>query len=40
MEGYNRFRPEVSWLAVVVVIVFVQALQLIGNGIARKVMRR
>lgn len=40
VEGYNRFRPEVTWLAVVVVIVFVQALQLIGNGIARKVMRR
>lgn len=40
VEGYNRFRPEVTWLAVIVVIVFVQALQLIGNGIARKVMRR
>ena len=32
VEGYNRFRPEVTWLAVIVVIVFVQALQLIGNG--------
>lgn len=40
VEGYNRFRPEVTWLAVIVVVVFVQALQLIGNGIARKVMRR
>lgn len=40
VEGYNRFRPEVTWLAVIVVIVFVQGLQLIGNGIARKVMRR
>ncbi|KFC52481.1 methionine ABC transporter ATP-binding protein [Micrococcus luteus] len=40
VEGYNRFRPEVTWLAVIVVIVFVQALQLIGNGVARKVMRR
>ncbi|MDN5692297.1 MAG: methionine ABC transporter ATP-binding protein [Kocuria rhizophila] len=40
VEGYNRFRPEVTWLAVIVVIVFVQALQLIGNWAARKVMRR
>lgn len=40
VEGYNRFRPEVTWLAVIVVIMFVQALQLIGNWAARKVMRR
>lgn len=40
VEGYNRFRPEVTWLAVIVVIVFVQALQLLGNAVARKVMRR
>lgn len=40
VEGYNRFRPEVTWLAVIVVIVFVQALQLLGNALARKVMRR
>ncbi|MBB4735134.1 methionine ABC transporter permease [Micrococcus cohnii] len=39
-EGYNRFRPEVTWLAVIVVIVFVQALQILGNFTARKVMRR
>ncbi|GAA1150806.1 methionine ABC transporter permease [Nesterenkonia lutea] len=40
VEGYNRFRPEVTWLAVIVVIVFVQSLQLVGNWAARKVMRR
>ncbi|MDX2340961.1 ABC transporter permease [Micrococcus sp. M4NT] len=40
VEGYNRFRPEITWLAVAVVIVLVQALQLAGNGIARRVMRR
>ncbi|CAM3533123.1 ABC transporter permease [Micrococcus flavus] len=40
VEGYNRFRPEVTWMAVIVVILFVQALQLIGNWAARKVMRR
>jgi len=40
VEGYNRFRPEVTWLAVIVVILFVQSLQLVGNWAARKVMRR
>ncbi|OFR90494.1 methionine ABC transporter ATP-binding protein [Micrococcus sp. HMSC067E09] len=40
VEGYNRFRPEVTWLAVAVVIVLVQALQLLGNGVARRIMRR
>ncbi|GAA3064696.1 MULTISPECIES: methionine ABC transporter permease [Actinomycetes] len=40
VEGYNRFRPEVTWLAVIVVIIFVQSLQIIGNWAARKVMRR
>ncbi|GAA1166029.1 methionine ABC transporter permease [Nesterenkonia sandarakina] len=40
VEGYNRFRPEVTWLAVIVVILFVQSLQLVGNWLARKVMRR
>lgn len=40
VEGYNRFNPEVTWLAVIVVIVFVQSLQLVGNWAARKVMRR
>lgn len=39
-EGYNRFRTEVIWLAVVVVIVLVQTLQILGNWLARKVMRR
>lgn len=40
VEGYNRFRPEITWLAVIVVIVLVQALQLLGNAAARRVMRR
>lgn len=40
VEGYNRFNPEVTWLAVIVVIIFVQSLQLVGNWAARKVMRR
>ncbi|WP_029088187.1 methionine ABC transporter permease [Brevibacterium album] len=40
VEGYNRFRPEVTWLAVAVVIVFVQSLQMVGNWAAKKVLRR
>lgn len=40
VEGYQRFRTEVTWLAVAVIIVMVQALQVLGNLAARKVMRR
>ncbi|MCT1606364.1 ABC transporter permease [Nesterenkonia massiliensis] len=40
VEGYQRFRPEVTWLAVIVIVVMVQGLQLVGNRAARKVMRR
>jgi len=40
VEGYNRFRPEVTWLAVAVVIIFVQSLQMLGNWTAKKVLRR
>lgn len=40
VEGYQRFRHEVTWLAVAVIIVMVQALQILGNLAARKVMRR
>ncbi len=38
--GYQRFRPEVTWTAVVVIIVVVQLAQFIGNGLARRVLRR
>ncbi|NDK32919.1 methionine ABC transporter permease [Nesterenkonia haasae] len=40
VEGYQRFRPEVTWLAVAAVIVMVHMLQIFGNLAARKVMRR
>ncbi|WP_120005888.1 methionine ABC transporter permease [Nesterenkonia muleiensis] len=39
-EGYNRFRPHVTWLAVIVVIIMVHMLQILGNRLARKVLRR
>ncbi|TLP94572.1 ABC transporter permease subunit [Nesterenkonia salmonea] len=40
VEGYQRFRPEVTWLAVAAVIVMVHLLQILGNLAARKVLRR
>lgn len=40
VEGYQRFRHEVTWLAVAVVVVMVQLLQILGNLAARKVLRR
>jgi len=40
VEGYQRFRHEVTWLAVAVVVVMVQLLQIAGNLLARKVLRR
>lgn len=40
VEGYNRFRPEITWLAVAAVIVLVHLLQILGNIAARKVLRR
>ena len=38
--GYRQFNPVVTWAAVIVVIVFVQLIQFIGNKLARKIMRR
>ncbi|WP_129656635.1 methionine ABC transporter permease [Rothia halotolerans] len=39
-EGYRRFNWEVTWVAVLIIIVLVQFVQLLGNVLARKVMRR
>lgn len=38
--GYRAFNDEVTWITVLVIIVIVQAAQLFGNWLARKVMRR
>lgn len=38
--GYRQFNPLVTWAAVLIIIVIVQLVQLIGNGIARKLLRR
>ena len=38
--GYQRFNPVVTWVTVGVIIVVVQAAQMVGNGLARRVLRR
>ncbi|HJD49698.1 MULTISPECIES: methionine ABC transporter permease [Corynebacterium] len=38
--GYRAFNDEVTWITVLVIIVIVQAAQLFGNWLAKKVMRR
>jgi D-methionine transport system permease protein len=38
--GYRQFNPVVTWAAVIVVILIVQVMQLLGNALARKVLRR
>ncbi len=38
--GYRLFDPTVTWAAVLIIIVLVQLTQVIGNSLARKVLRR
>ncbi|KKI16803.1 MULTISPECIES: methionine ABC transporter permease [unclassified Leucobacter] len=38
--GYRQFNPWVTWSAVLIIILIVQLVQLLGNGIARKLLRR
>lgn len=38
--GHRRFNPEVVWITVAVIIVLVQLVQLLGNWLARKALRR
>ncbi|MET4157527.1 methionine ABC transporter permease [Agromyces sp. PvR057] len=38
--GYRQFEPVVTWAAVILIVVFVQLAQFLGNWLARKVMRR
>ena len=37
--GYQRYQWAVTWAAVVIIIVFVQIAQFIGNSLARKALR-
>jgi D-methionine transport system permease protein len=38
--GHHRWNPVVTWVAVAVIIVLVQLVQLVGNGLARRALRR
>jgi D-methionine transport system permease protein len=38
--GYRQFEPVVTWGAVLVIIVIVQLVQLLGNTLARRALRR
>lgn len=38
--GFKQFNPWVTWAAVLVIIVIVQAVQFFGNGLARRILRR
>ena len=38
--GYQRYQWEVTWAAVVIIILFVQLAQFLGNTLARRAMRR
>lgn len=39
-HGYRQFNPVVTWAAVIVIILLVQAVQVLGNVLARKALRR
>ena len=38
--GYRQFEPQVTWAAVIVIVLIVQAAQVLGNVLSKKVMRR
>lgn len=38
--GFKQFNPWVTWSAVLVIIVIVQLVQFVGNGLARRILRR
>ncbi len=39
-HGYQRFNWEVTFVAVAIIVVIVQVVQLAGNGVARRFLRR
>jgi len=40
VNGFRQFNPWVTWAAVLVIIVIVQAVQFLGNWLARRILRR
>lgn len=39
-EGFRQFKPELTWTAVILLVLIVQLAQIAGNFISRKLMRR
>lgn len=37
--GYRQYNPFVTWAAVLIIIIFVQLVQALGNWLARRIMR-
>ncbi len=40
LYGFRQFEPAVTWAAIIVIVIFVQLIQLLGNKLARKALRR
>ena len=40
LYGYRQFEPVVTWAAVLLIVVFVQVVQYLGNWLARRGLRR
>lgn len=38
--GFRQFEPAVTWTALAIVIILVQVVQFLGNGLARRILRR
>ncbi|WTM65747.1 methionine ABC transporter permease [Humidisolicoccus flavus] len=38
--GYRQYNPWVTWTALIIIVILVQLVQLLGNTLARKVLRR
>lgn len=40
VDGFRQFKPEITWTAVILMILIVQLAQVLGNVLSRKVLRR
>ena len=40
LYGFRQFEPVVTWAAVLLIVIFVQVVQFLGNWLARKALRR
>jgi D-methionine transport system permease protein len=40
LYGWRQFDPVVTWAAVLLIVIFVQVVQFLGNRLARKALRR